>query len=351
MQVEAGRFEVRLGSYVPMSTDLFATYGALWLGVSVEGEPELPRRPMGSTPYARHAGSAASLACSGCVEAEHLSAGLQEALASATITAADLPGDGLNEVSGGMLTTEFHHALTSDVSVPIKDYNPLGVTSTIAVPDVGVAMALSVTVHVTNSDLTTLTVSLEDPAGGVHMLWHESGPGDVLQGTYPAPNSLLSGDLAAWVGQNAEGAWTLTAIDHGFDNLDTDGEIVSWSVAIETQSNQQAQVTGDLLVDGSVRIGPDDALCDPSREGTVRYDGVAKRLYLCTGQEWIQLRGCSEVCTPPGEAPCGEAITNDCGNHCSGPGTGLSSTQCALGATTTPCGQAVTDSCGNQCGT
>jgi hypothetical protein len=92
VMVTGGRFHVRLGAHTPLDGGLFAAHGALWLGVSVEGEPELPRRPLGSTPYARHAGAAEALACSGCVDIEHLAPGVVEALASSEITAEDLPG-------------------------------------------------------------------------------------------------------------------------------------------------------------------------------------------------------------------------------------------------------------------
>ena len=79
-----------------MSTDLFATHGAP-VRRQREGEPGSRGDP-GATPYARHAQSAASLACSGCVDLAPSPP--CEALASTTLTAADLPGDGLDEVSG-----------------------------------------------------------------------------------------------------------------------------------------------------------------------------------------------------------------------------------------------------------
>jgi hypothetical protein len=70
---QGGQFRVNLGVESPLDPSIFAASGALWLGVSVEGEPELPRRPMGTTPYAFQATSAQGLACSGCVEPDALS--------------------------------------------------------------------------------------------------------------------------------------------------------------------------------------------------------------------------------------------------------------------------------------
>ena len=70
---QGGQFRINLGAESPLDPSIFAASGALWLGVSVEGEPELPRRPMGTTPYAFQATSAQGLACSGCVEPDALS--------------------------------------------------------------------------------------------------------------------------------------------------------------------------------------------------------------------------------------------------------------------------------------
>jgi len=71
--VQGGQFRLNLGTITPLSPTLFAASGALWLGITVESEPELPRRPMGTTPYAFQSASASGLSCSGCVEPEALS--------------------------------------------------------------------------------------------------------------------------------------------------------------------------------------------------------------------------------------------------------------------------------------
>jgi hypothetical protein len=70
---QGGQFRLNLGTETPLSASIFAASGALWIGVTVEGEPELPRRPMGTTPYAFQATSAQGLACSGCIEPEAFS--------------------------------------------------------------------------------------------------------------------------------------------------------------------------------------------------------------------------------------------------------------------------------------
>ncbi|MGB0590303.1 MAG: hypothetical protein ACPGU1_11535 [Myxococcota bacterium] len=73
VEVQGGMFRSMLGEETPVDAQLFSSEGGLWLGVAVEAEPELPLRPLASTPYALAAGDAAGLSCSGCVAPEALS--------------------------------------------------------------------------------------------------------------------------------------------------------------------------------------------------------------------------------------------------------------------------------------
>ncbi|MEC9073463.1 MAG: hypothetical protein VX938_13815, partial [Myxococcota bacterium] len=74
-----GRFRLALGTHTPLSPAVFVASNGLWLGMKVETDPELDRRPLGSAPYALHAAtahsaaSAASLDCTGCIPPEALS--------------------------------------------------------------------------------------------------------------------------------------------------------------------------------------------------------------------------------------------------------------------------------------
>ena len=71
--VTSGVFASRLGTGEVLDPALFASSPGLWLGMAVDGDPELPRRPLGTTGYAFQASSASDLACSGCVDSGHLS--------------------------------------------------------------------------------------------------------------------------------------------------------------------------------------------------------------------------------------------------------------------------------------
>ena len=59
------------------------------------------------------------------------------------------------------------------------------------------AGALSVSIDLLNSDLSTLTVTLTDPAGANVVLWNKSGAGTLLKKSYPA-TPTVAGDLTAW---------------------------------------------------------------------------------------------------------------------------------------------------------
>ena len=66
---ESGAFNVVLGTpAAPLDTTLFANTDNIFVGVSVAGEPELPRQSLAAAPYAL---AAAQLACTGCITPEH----------------------------------------------------------------------------------------------------------------------------------------------------------------------------------------------------------------------------------------------------------------------------------------
>jgi hypothetical protein len=124
---QGGHFRLNLGVETPLAPSLFLTSSALWIGVSVETDPELPRRPMGTTPFAFQSASAGGLSCSGCVGPEALSEETlqtirEEALAAGqaagfAAAAGELPFDdatanlGASDVQGALETLQ---AMASD---------------------------------------------------------------------------------------------------------------------------------------------------------------------------------------------------------------------------------------------
>jgi subtilisin-like proprotein convertase family protein len=165
----------------------------------------------------------------------------------------DLPPDGLNEVSNELLTNQFTDTFASQtVPVKIKDFYPPGVPDSIVVDDVGIAQALTVSVNITTSDLSNLEVILSDPEGTEYILYQKNGPGQELGTTYPDPTLPISGDLTTWVGKNPKGFWILRVVDSGFNDIEFDGQINSWSVQVQTMSTKKVQVNGDLVVTGNI---------------------------------------------------------------------------------------------------
>jgi hypothetical protein len=84
--LSGGRFDLLMGSITALpQADSFAEPGSLWLGVSVNGEGELPRSPLSSVAYAMQASSAVTaksltgpagdLECTGCVGSGDLALG------------------------------------------------------------------------------------------------------------------------------------------------------------------------------------------------------------------------------------------------------------------------------------
>jgi hypothetical protein len=94
--VAGGAFDLVIGGIKPIPDELLTAGTALWLGISVGGEPELPRVKLHAVPRAWYAamagagafayagsdkpgGAAKGLACTGCVTGEHLAAGSVDA--------------------------------------------------------------------------------------------------------------------------------------------------------------------------------------------------------------------------------------------------------------------------------
>ncbi|MBT9560629.1 MAG: proprotein convertase P-domain-containing protein [Myxococcales bacterium] len=271
VNVEGGVFSVGL---VGVSSTLLAATASPFVGVAVQGEPELPRVRLGAVPYALVASTATAIACTGCIPASALEPSLIELIGNAytdddavaavvasgavwtkgeAASLADLlPPDGLDEISGGLISTTFEDTFSStDTPIDIKDNNPLGIGSTIAVPDVGIAKSLEVSFVVTgHSNVGELTITLYAPDNTPIVLHDKGSSGSTsLARTFP-PSLPVSGSLASYVDTNIVGNWRLQVVDAAFDTNATDGTLAGWSIAITTLSNKKLRITGDLDAEG-----------------------------------------------------------------------------------------------------
>ncbi|MFZ4580758.1 MAG: proprotein convertase P-domain-containing protein, partial [Myxococcota bacterium] len=169
---------------------------------------------------------------------------------------AALKADDLVVVSNGAMSNVFIDNLVSaKVPLAIPDNNPLGVGDTLVVPDLGLAQKLTVSVKLTNSDISGVTIQLFDPENNLYKLYDKGGTGTALDTTYPAPTKTISGDLTYWQAKNPKGNWFIQVIDTKFKDNTTDGQVVSWGVSIQTLSSKKVQVVGDLIIDGNLTMG------------------------------------------------------------------------------------------------
>lgn len=296
--VDGGVFDIALGNDLanPLLANYFTDHAQMWLGVTVEagpgvgedGDPELPRQPLTTvgyafaTQFAASAGTAEGLSCANCVDLADLAfdpvteAELNLALGQLQIPSgscnegeavvaigvdgtvscgpagnAILPPDGLNEVSNDLLTNQFVDNYASGGNIPIPDFHAPGITDTVTLPDAGTAQSLNVAINLTNSSLATVTVKLFAPDGTEYLLFDKDQPGTDLGASYPNPTDTITGDLTTWVGENPKGDWILNVIDLGQNGLETDGQINSWSITVQTLSNQKIASSGDIYMQGN----------------------------------------------------------------------------------------------------
>ncbi len=388
ISVKNGRFVHELGKLVPLKAAVLNSGSASWFGVAIAGEPELPRSPVQSAFFARRAGVASAvdctgcltgsqvgftyagsktkggaaekaldLACTGCVSvaelkidadldlggqalkakkvvASEVAAGTVSAnsfvgdgskltgiktpagtcakagqvvkgidptgklICVAAMDPSALPSDGLDEISGGLLTNEFVHTISSAKPMPIPDNNPTGVGGELNFPDVGVAKKLTVTVKLKNSNVANVAVHLYDPNNVKYVLYNKGGKGNSLSGTWPAPDKTISGDLGTWVGKNPKGKWRLVVIDDKFFNNKDDGQVDSWSVSSLSVSNGQVEATKDLLVSGLLKANggllykvaaKEPVKCTPALSGYTYFDSTTKALRICNGSSFYSL--------------------------------------------------------------
>ena len=220
----------------------------------------------------------------------------------------NLPPDGLDEVSNGLLSNQFVDSVGAKVKdVPIPDKTGSDANSVLEFPDIGIAQKLTVTVQLTNTDFSGVRVRLlppDDKKVG-YTLCDPCAADDTakeLKLTLP-PTKPASGDLSTWVGSNPKGSWNLVVTDSAFcvpqkpgnDKLcdttnKTDGAIVDWSIEIQTLSTKKvATSAGTTLVAGGpvqlADLDPATVPCDAAHFGAMFASSKQSAFYVCNGKE------------------------------------------------------------------
>ena len=420
--VKGGLFAHALGSKSALTQQVLTDLGGKpWIALKIEGDPELPRKPLSSVVFALRAGAAEVLDCSGCIKAGHIDSavlgpfaktadlakvavsgdfadlkggpdlsayaklalladyakltaladyakltGLADvaksgnyadlkglpALAKIATTGefADLkappvlaklgascgtglvvkglkadgsyecvvamdpsafPPDALDEVSNGLLFNQFQDTVAGTPNIAIQDGFLFGVADNLTFPDIGVAQKLNVSVHLQNSDVSFITVSVFDPAGTEHLLYDKGAKGTEIKTSYPNPTKQVAKDLGVWVGKNPKGTWTLKVVDSGAPTgVATDGKIVAWSVDIQTMSNAKVGVGGGLVLKNA--SDPPYA-CGATVAGSLYFDVKTKSVRYCDGANWRSLADtCGNGILDPNEqCDDGNNTTND----------------------------------------
>lgn len=200
------------------------------------------------------------------------------------IDAANLPKDGLDEVSNGLLTNQFTEIATSiKVPIEIADAFPAGTTDEINVPDFGTAQEVLISVDLTNSNIAKVKITVYDPQGKAYVLHDQSGTGTAVKSTWPSLTKLVSGDLSAWVGGNPKGKWSISIADTEGVTGGKDGKLNSWSIQVKTLSSKKVGFNGALMF--NVATTP-PITCEASTFGAAYANPQDKALYVCNGKDW-----------------------------------------------------------------
>jgi len=373
LSVKGGVFQHVLGSVKALDTKALAS-GQAWLSLRIGNEPELSRNVLHSAPFALRAAVADGIACTGCVSLSALKAdgdldlggnAIKGKLISAgsvvaqTISAGAFSGDGskltgiklpasscpqgqaaigiaqdgklqcaaggggggtLEQISGGLLTTKYAQPVASkNTPKDIEDNNPIGSFDELTVPDIGPAKNLSVTVQLSNSDISGIEVVLYDPLNAKYVLYKGGKSGKALKETWPVTAKTVSGDLSKWIGKNPKGKWRLRVIDSKFLNNGKDGKLESWAINLLASQSKQVTSKGVFLAAGGLKhqvsAGPPFS-CTSDHIGWMYLDSKDKRLYYCDG-DWRKLLVealCGNKIVNPGET-CDDGNTKD-GDGC-----------------------------------
>ncbi len=116
----------------------------------------------------------------------------------------------------------------STPSVVIPDNQPNGIRDTIRVSDARTIADIEVELDITHSWTGDLTVQVAGPSGAIALLHERSGQNaDNIQRTFQIADTA---SLSAFVGQTANGDWTLSAADHASQDI---GKLNRWALIIK----------------------------------------------------------------------------------------------------------------------
>ena len=140
-----------------------------------------------------------------------------------------LPGE-IVRFEVGQMPPIITQTVKADLLIP--DYQPLGVSSPLEIPQQGKVKKIKVTIDIIHTYIGDLRVELEAPSGQVAMLHNQTGGSQRdLQATYSSDDSL-----SMLIGESIQGTWKL----HVKDLLRRDtGRLDQWKLEIEYEPTEQ----------------------------------------------------------------------------------------------------------------
>ena len=222
-----------------------------------------------------------------------------------------LPPDGIDEISNGLIFNQFVDKVPGSVDVPIPDGIGSGKSDAIDFPDIGVAQAIWIDVDVLNSDVSALTIELFGPGmASPYILYSKGAVGQTIKTSFNKDTKIAGGDMNKdWVGKNIKGSWSITVKDPLKNQLNatTDGKF-AWGIGIQTLSNKKIQVKGNAIIDGNLWLGKlasGSGLCG---------NGLLEVGEQCDDGNSADGDGCSSLCSASGAlASCAAILAKNAG--------------------------------------
>ena len=214
-----------------------------------------------------------------------------------------LPTDGLDEVSNGMMTTQFVDSVGTAAGIAIPDNTGSSAIAKVTLPDLGSSQGITIQVDVASTDLSAVSIKLlppDDKKVGI-VLCDPCGAKDqkALATSFPDKTKPANGDLGVYTGAKVAGEWALVVTDTSFcvkqapGNADLcdltnklDGQVKSFAVTSKTLSSTKVAAQGLLQLQLAAKAPQP---CGPTYIGALYFDTTAASVRYCDGKSWRNL--------------------------------------------------------------
>lgn len=219
-----------------------------------------------------------------------------------------LPPDGIDEISNGLIWNQFVDKVPGGADLAIPDGIGAGKTDAIEFPDIGIAQGIWIDVDVLNSDVSALSIELFGPGMAAPFILYSKGAvGQTIKTSFNKDTKIAGGDIdKEWVGKNIKGSWSITVKDPLKNQLNatTDGKF-AWAMNIQTLSNKKIQVKGSAIVDGNLwlaKVASGSGLCG---------NGLLEKGEQCDDANSLDGDGCTPLCVSNGEKTCAALLAKN----------------------------------------